>query len=55
MKLVPHVPSKNAVNAGNFAIKTARGDHITFLDSDDIYHEDRLKSQVVTTLLSLIR
>jgi len=43
---IKHKDNRNGSCARNTGIKNARGKYISFLDDDDVYHEDRLKKLV---------
>lgn len=46
IKLIKMKKNKGAAVARNMAIKKAEGRYIAFLDSDDIWHQDKLKKQI---------
>lgn len=46
IKLHVFAENKGAAEARNFAISTAKGDFIAFLDSDDIWYEQKLEQQL---------
>lgn len=41
-----HKRNEGVSNARNFALGKISGDYVTFIDSDDVYHADRLKKLV---------
>lgn len=46
IKYIKTESNKGVSNARNIALKMANGQFISFLDSDDIWNEDKLKKQV---------
>lgn len=46
IKYIKTYSNKGVSNARNIALKMAKGQFISFLDSDDIWNEDKLKKQV---------
>ena len=41
-----HKRNEGVSNARNFALGKISGEYVTFIDSDDVYHADRLKKMV---------
>ncbi|MEL6810838.1 MAG: glycosyltransferase family 2 protein [Bacteroidota bacterium] len=46
IRLVQHDENKGAAHCRNRATELARGDYIAFLDSDDLWHPEKLEKQI---------
>lgn len=46
VRYIPHESNKGVSCARNTGIKNAKGKFIAFLDSDDVWHEDKIEKQI---------
>lgn len=51
IRYVKNKINKGSVYSRNVGIKTSQGEYITFLDDDDFYREDKVKSQLMQMII----